>query len=338
MSFGIDQITAMMQSMNVDRKDAKLLGTPQAMQLQAAFGSQMQMAQTLLGESGAQSGPSNTSSSFDASIMNDALMFDALSSLASIMRGSGGLSSSSMKPMKAINEYRAERLPNEIRQAVAQAEPEIREALGSMSAMFESGSRGIEAIGYDRVGGTSYGKYQIASKVGTMDGFLSYLDGRKPEWADRLRAAGPANTGSKNGGMPDVWKRIAAESPEEFEAIQSDFIKKQNYDPARRMILSKTGLDLDNAPQAVQEVLWSTAVQHGPTGASRIFGKVIDAFRAVEGGSDFNRKLVEGVYDQRLNQFGSSSKRVRASVQSRLNRERQVAVNLLEGNSVNKTV
>lgn len=343
MSFDINQITAMMRSADSGQisagkgADARNMDAGRAMQLQAAFSSQMQMAQSLLGQGDTRPGVDGAAGSFDESIMNDALMFDALSSLASIMRGSFG-AAKPMKPMQAVADYSTGRVPNEIRRAVTQAEPEIREALGSMSAMFESGSRGIAAIGYDRVGGTSYGKYQIASKVGTMDAFLSYLDKHQPEWADRLRVAGPANTGSKTGGMPEVWKRLAAESPEKFEAVQGDFIKQQSYEPARRMILTGTGVDMDNAPKAVQEVLWSTAVQHGPTGASRIFGKVIEAFRSVDTGGDFNRKLVEGVYDQRMTQFGASTERVRASVHSRLGREKQLAVNMLEGKSLNRTV
>ena len=48
--------------------------------------------------------------------------------------------------------------------------------IGKLAAQFESGSDGIAAVGYDKHGGTSYGKYQIASRVGSMDNFLSFLD------------------------------------------------------------------------------------------------------------------------------------------------------------------
>jgi len=44
----------------------------------------------------------------------------------------------------------------------------LKPVRGELSAKFESGKDGIAAIGYDRQGGTSYGKYQIASRVGMM--------------------------------------------------------------------------------------------------------------------------------------------------------------------------
>lgn len=332
MSFSIDQITAAMQSMHGNQPGAKNVSSDEALQMQAVFGKQMQMAQSFLGESGFAGSASAMQGGFNDSIMNDALMFDALSSLAHIMQSGKG----NVRPLKAINTYTAA-VPHEIRQAVSAVEPEIKEVLGSMSAVFESGKKGIEAIGYDRVGGTSYGKYQISSKAGTMDAFLEYLEGHNPIWARRLQGAGPANTGSINGEMPKVWKDIAQEEPQSFEAAQRNFIRQQNYDPARRLILSKTGVDIDNAPQVVQEVLWSTAVQHGATGASRIFGKVIDSFEAINK-ADFNKHLVEGVYERRKGQFGSSSARVQASVESRLNTEKQMAMNMLQKSSLNTMV
>ena len=69
--------------------------------------------------------------------------------------------------------------------------------MGRLSARFESGGDGIAAIGYDRTGGTSYGKYQIASRVGSMKSFLNFLDGEAPDIAQRLRKAGPADSGSR---------------------------------------------------------------------------------------------------------------------------------------------
>ena len=47
--------------------------------------------------------------------------------------------------------------------------------LGDLSAEFESGSRGTSAIGFDSGGGASYGKYQIAHRVGTLDRFMIFL-------------------------------------------------------------------------------------------------------------------------------------------------------------------
>ena len=55
--------------------------------------------------------------------------------------------------------------------------------LGSLAARFESGSDGVAAIGYDRHGGTSYGKFQLSSRAGTMDSFISFLSKESPDLA-----------------------------------------------------------------------------------------------------------------------------------------------------------
>ncbi|MFP4031694.1 MAG: hypothetical protein ACLFTV_09050 [Desulfococcaceae bacterium] len=144
------------------------------------------------------------------------------------------------------------------------------DSLGVLAARFESAADGPAAIGYDPEGGTSYGTFQIASRPGTMGEFLDFLDRRAPEWANRLRAAGPANTGGRDGAMPRVWRDIAAESPERFEALQREFIRKNHFEPARRRILKRTGLDVGNSGRALREVVFSTAVQHGAAGAAGI--------------------------------------------------------------------
>jgi hypothetical protein len=298
--------------------------------VRTAFEEQMRMTRTLFGDKGA-AGHEPGTGGLDVSIVNDAMMFEALATINRLMRDEAGL------PLRSGTGSAAE-LQGQAGTVQSQDEAPAQPEVGALSARFESGGAGVEAIGYDRVGGTSYGTYQIASKPGTMDRFLTYLDEHAPAWGDRLRGAGEADTGSTRGAMPEAWKAIAAEDPERFGRLQHDFITEQNYAPARAMILDQTGLDFDNAPSALREVLWSTAVQHGPTGAARIFGKVIDRFVASPQDNEFNEKLIEGVYDTRKGQFGSSTERVRNSVVSRLNEEKQLALNMLEHTPLSRMV
>ena len=200
-------------------------------------------------------------------------------------------------------------------------------ALGELSARFESGRDGASAIGYDAGGGTSYGIYQIASRVGTMERFLDYLDDRMPAWAQRLRTAGPANTGSRQGGMPAAWRTIAAEDPKRFTQLQHEFIEKTHYLPALEEITQRTGVNLAKAPTALQEVLWSTAVQHGPKGAANIFSKAIAA-ADTGNGKILTRDVVESVYATRAKQFGSANAEIQAAVQARFHKERQLALTM----------
>lgn len=299
--------------------------------VQAAFEAQMRMTQSLFGEGSQQNGEGSSPAGFDTSFVNDAMMFDALNTIASLMRQEAGASRfdrvpTAGKPQTSVSSINSATTSSPLA------------SIGTLSAQFESGSAGVGAIGYDRVGGTSYGKYQIASKPGTMDRFLRYLDQNAPEWGTMLRESGSANTGSKSGAMPEMWQKIAAQDPAKFERIQHDFIAGETYRPARNMILKQTGLDFDNAPPALREVLWSTSVQHGPTGASKIFGRVIDQFVGKAQGTEFNAKLIEGVYDTRKGQFGSSSQRVQKSVAHRLNQEKQLALNMLGTSQINQVV
>ena len=202
------------------------------------------------------------------------------------------------------------------------------DSLGSLAAQFESGKDGISAIGYDRVGGTSYGKYQIASRVGTMNAFMSFLDTAAPDISKQLRAAGPANTGSRRGKMPDVWQKIAAEQPARFEALQEKFIHDSHYAPALDAVTRTAGIDPAKLSPAMQEVLWSTAVQHGPAGAARIFNRAVakGSFDSMQA----ERKLIDNVYAIRAEQFGSSTDQVRAAVRYRLRQERSLALAMLK--------
>lgn len=202
--------------------------------------------------------------------------------------------------------------------------------IGKLSAQFESGGDGIAAIGYDSTGGTSYGKYQIASRVGSMKNFLEFLDSEAPDISKRLRKAGPANTGSRRGGMPNEWRAIAKEQPERFEQLQEAFIHESHYKPALSAIEKSTGIDSSKLSGAMREVIWSTAVQHGPAGAARIFARA-DSVSGKSTDAGYERKLISNVYNVRAGQFGSSTRQVREAVQNRFRQEKQLALNMLDG-------
>ncbi len=200
--------------------------------------------------------------------------------------------------------------------------------IGALSARFESGEKGPGVIGYDHRGGTSYGTYQISSRAGTMKLFIDYLSERAPDLAAKLKAAGPANTGSHSGKMPQVWENIAATDPVRFAKLQYDFIDKTHYLPALQKISDRTGLDISKAPRALQEVLWSTAVQHGARGAAKIFGKAIRRAQDKNNGVKV-AQLIGSVYDMRAGQFGSSGSGVRAAARSRFREEGRIALAML---------
>ena len=200
---------------------------------------------------------------------------------------------------------------------------------GSLSARYESNNE-IDCIGYDSRGGTSYGQYQIASKTGTMDYFVRFLSEKAPDIAAKLKAAGPSDTGGRTGSMPDTWRRIAAADPKRFEALQHEFIRSNNYAPAAKSIVLTTGVDVTKRSYALREVLWSTAVQHGPGGAERIFTQAIEKAAATPGSQDFDKSVIEEVYRLRGQKFFRHNKRVREAVQARFQDEKTTAIALLD--------
>ena len=202
--------------------------------------------------------------------------------------------------------------------------------LGQLSARFESGSDGIAAVGYDRVGGTSYGKYQVSSRAGSLKDFLDFLDTEAPDLSRRLRSSGPGNTGSRKGAMPDAWRAIASEQPERFEDLQEAFVRQSHYKPALDAIAQRTGINPDKVSTAMREVIWSTSVQHGPAGAARIFERA-HAMSGSPSDPAYERNLINNVYNIRVGQFGSSDSNIQAAVANRFKKEKALALNMLSG-------
>lgn len=185
---------------------------------------------------------------------------------------------------------------------------------GDISARYESGAAGSSAIGYDKKGGTSYGRFQLSSRQGSMEGFLRFLESKGGEAAAiaaRLRSAGPSDTGGKSGAMPEAWKK-EAQTPG-FADLEREYIQREFYEPAMRSLPAGAAAAVQASPQ-LQQMVWSTAVQHGAGGAVDILRK---AWRDGMGNEDF----VRAAYAERATRFGGSEPDVRASVQSRLRRE-----------------
>lgn len=198
---------------------------------------------------------------------------------------------------------------------------------GLLAARFESANRS-GAIGYDRRGGTCYGIYQLSSRMGTMGEFLEFLDKKAPDISQRLRQAGPANSGGRTGAMPDEWKRIDSEQHQRFVNLQHDFIYSSFYVPAARGVESRTGLDMEAASPALREVLWSTAVQHGVYGAMSIFQNAAQSID-LENTAHDDREIIQAVYQERRTRFTGSTKAVQTAVQNRFTEEMEMALAML---------
>lgn len=205
-------------------------------------------------------------------------------------------------------------------------------ALGEAVARFESGQEGVLSVGWDQTGGTSYGKFQLSSKQGSLEGWLRYcegLGGVAKEKAQALRAAGIGDTGSAKGKAVEVYKQLARENPELFERTQREYYIKTNYattiNSIKRQAPALAKAIEDDA--SLREMVFSTAVQHGGAGATRILTKV---WR--EGMS--REELIAATYNERGNHFQSSTPATRRAVRNRFRDEQQVIMNLGRERSV----
>lgn len=127
--------------------------------------------------------------------------------------------------------------------------------LGSLSEKYESGGRGPATIstGKGDPGGVSYGTYQLSSKVGRADAFVKKY---YPQEFKDLKAGTPE--------FSKRWKELADREPEKLRANEHEYIKATHYDPQVNKLAKSVGLVVDKRSRAVQNAIWSTAVQHGP--------------------------------------------------------------------------
>lgn len=209
--------------------------------------------------------------------------------------------------------------------AVAEALATAR--LGVLSETFESnGDPG--AIGNDSTGGPSYGQYQIATKTGTMASFLKFLARTNTGFANKLEVAGGnAGAASKSATFVAAWKELARDPA--FRAAQHSFIKATHYDPFIQRERGTLEFDINTRSLALQNVAWSTAVQHGP--ANKVFENALNTRRPLSALSE--QAIINAVYDERSNvdrYFSKSTPAVKQSIKKRFVTERANALHMLE--------
>lgn len=134
-------------------------------------------------------------------------------------------------------------------------------AIGTIADKYENGGRGPTTIGRTKGdhGGASYGRYQLASNTGTLQRFLDH--------------AGEKGYPRVASAEFDKWWVANADRLDE-EA--HEFILATHYEPLRKAVqfaaLGKTGYALEwaerstpTATGAMEELIFSTAVQYGPS-------------------------------------------------------------------------
>jgi murein DD-endopeptidase MepM/ murein hydrolase activator NlpD len=205
----------------------------------------------------------------------------------------------------------------------------IAEELGKLSAKYETGGRGPGTVssGAGDPGGVSYGSYQMASKMGVPARFVTQAGFRWLQDFQNLTAGTSPFTA--------VWKRIASEQPDAFQEAQHAYIKKTHYDLLVAKILGDDKLDVNTRSGALQNVVWSTAVQHGP--GTPIVHRACGNVSCPATDPRYDELLIRAIYAERgrkkpdgnLAYFSRSSPNVQQGVSNRFKNELQDALAML---------
>jgi hypothetical protein len=198
------------------------------------------------------------------------------------------------------------------------------EHLGALSAKYESGNRasGTVSSGKGDPGGVSYGSYQLSSRVGTAQRFA---DQYYAEWFH----------GTKPGSdeFSALWKKLAGEREPELAAYEHLFIADTHYQPFADRLRKELGFNVDQHSNALRDVAWSTAVQHGA--GNKIFSRALEKAAQENRLSQLtDREIIELVYQERGRvdtkgvsaYFSRSSPQIQKSVQKRFKNEQQDAL------------
>ena len=151
------------------------------------------------------------------------------------------------------------------------AEPPVNvDILGSLSAKYESsGNPACVANNAGDLGGISYGKYQFASNVGSVDKFVDWLckypDDKLADYG-RVLAAHAVNS-------PEFirqWQELGTIDPGNFGKLQDEYMVSVYYGGAADK-LRKENFNLERHSDALKAVVFSRAVQNGVIGCKDLF-------------------------------------------------------------------
>ena len=196
--------------------------------------------------------------------------------------------------------------------------------LGFISGEFESGGNpGV--IAKDNIG-YAYGAWQINSRVGGLRDFIKDI-----ETDERFAHLAELKIDSPE--FQDEWARVAKNYPDAFLEKQHEFIEKTKFKPVLYYARS-AGLNTTN--RAVQEVLWSQAVQHGFEGNK----KIIDAAVKKVGKSSSADEIVRALYEARSNYVNGLSTlddSLKANIINRYKQESSKAFGIILNENLQKS-
>ena len=166
--------------------------------------------------------------------------------------------------------------------------------LGTLSSVYETGGKGTITVssGVGDPGGVSYGAYQLTSKPngGNVKRFINSAEFKWKSSFENL-TPGSAEYTTK-------WKSLVNLHGQNFTDIEHNYIKKTHFDIQIKKVKDKLNVDLRFHSHTLNDVIWSTSVQHG--GRTSV---VINAINSISDPCDetkyYDKKLIEAIYAER---------------------------------------
>jgi hypothetical protein len=199
--------------------------------------------------------------------------------------------------------------------------------LGDLSAKYESnGDPGAISSGEGDAGGVSYGAYQFSTNAGVPRQFIAWLESMGYSYAEPLAAAGEPGTE----GFSDAWLAVAIEDPDGFLAAQHEFVRQTYYEPARERALA-AGINIEGRSFALQNVVWSAAVQYGAYYVKELFEDAAARLGITTAADADEAALIQAIYEVRASdEWTAGSPELRPGLIARFEAEGQDALGLLD--------
>ena len=206
--------------------------------------------------------------------------------------------------------------------------------LGYISQNYESHS-GIGTIspGKGDKGGVSYGTHQFASAVGTPKDFVDYIGKNEPEDSPLRALIGPTDFGDFNGAFANTWRKLSGSHPDLLTNVAQAFTDVRYYETPLQKLREKDSElgNLIETNEGLNELFYSTNVQHGQSGGPRIF---LDArARCPDGKKNCPFAITKNVFEIRRDKILASdnSQEIKNAVtQSRYPEEEKAVTALLK--------
>ncbi|MCA7950775.1 lytic transglycosylase domain-containing protein [Burkholderia seminalis] len=173
--------------------------------------------------------------------------------------------------------------------------------LGGLSTYYETGGRGPIAIsgGQGDPGGVSYGSYQFTSQTRQKHG-APIIGGRVKEfvswsgfpWPNAFEGLTPGSSE-----FSDKWRELVKSDESKFHDAEHAFTRETHYDIQIKTIEIFARVDMRYHSHALNDVIWSTCVQHGPS--TDVITTAMSSLEPPTETRDYDVKLIDAIYAER---------------------------------------